>query len=67
MNPAAILYEIQELHKVSDRLDTLAGLHPPVSDSLMGISGSVRNCATLLEVLVTARMTGIPGSAPGSA
>jgi hypothetical protein len=68
MNPAttAIQYEVRELHNVSDRLNNLADLHPPVSESLIGISGSVRNCATLLEVLIAAKMTQIPGSAPGS-
>jgi hypothetical protein len=69
MNPTAtaILSEVKELHNVSDRLNMIAGLHPPVSESLIGISGSVRNCATLLEVLIAAKMTQIPGSAPGSA
>lgn len=67
MNPTAILYEVQELNNVSDRLDVLAGLNPPVSKSLIGISGSFRNCATLLELLVAAKMSGAPGSVPGTA
>jgi hypothetical protein len=49
----AILYEATQLHKVSDRLDLLAEEHPLVSAALITISGSVRNTATLLEVLAT--------------
>jgi len=49
----AILYEATQLHKVSDRLDLLAGQHPLVSEALITISGTVRNTATLLEVLAT--------------
>jgi hypothetical protein len=37
---------------VSDRLDLLAEQHPLISDELIGISGSIRNTATLLEVVV---------------
>jgi hypothetical protein len=53
----AILREAQHLHDVSDRLDFLAGEHPLVSDALITISGSVRNTATLLEVLVATKIT----------
>ena len=51
MHPNAILHEIQQLHSVSDRLDSLAEQHPLVSEALITISGNVRNTATLLEVL----------------
>jgi hypothetical protein len=51
-----ILHEAQQLHSVSDRLDSLADQHPGVSDALAAISGSVRNTATLLEVLVATKM-----------
>jgi hypothetical protein len=50
MHSKAILHEIQQLYNVSDRLDSLAEHHPLVSDVIIGISGSVRNTATLLEV-----------------
>jgi hypothetical protein len=56
MPSSAILKEAQQLHKVSDRLDSLAEEHPVVSDALVTISGSVRNTATLLEVLVATKM-----------
>ena len=51
----AILQEAQQLHSISDRLDSLAETHPIVSAALITISGSVRNTATLLEVLVATK------------
>jgi hypothetical protein len=56
MASSGILHEAQQLYKVSDRLDSLAEQHPVVSDALVNISGSVRNTATLLEVLVATKM-----------
>ena len=56
MHSNAILHEAQQLHNVSDRLGSLAEEHPVVSEALVTISGSVRNTATLLEVLVATRM-----------
>jgi hypothetical protein len=52
----AILHEATQLYNVSDRLDLLAEEHPLVSEALITISGSVRNTATLLEVLVATKM-----------
>jgi hypothetical protein len=63
----AILHEVQTLYSVSDRLDSLAEQHPLASEALITISGSVRNTATLLEVLVAMKMTPIPGLDPASA
>jgi hypothetical protein len=45
---------------VSDRLDSLAEQHPLVSEALVTISGSVRNTAILLEVLVATKIGGFP-------
>ena len=56
MPPTTILYEIQKLYDVSDRLNLLSEQHPLVSEALISISGSVRNTATLLEVLVATKM-----------
>jgi len=50
------IHEVQELHNVSGRLDSLAEQHPHVSEALITISGSIRNTPTLLEVLVALRM-----------
>jgi hypothetical protein len=60
-----ILQEAQNLHDVSDRLDSLADEHPTVSEALLTISGNVRHTATLLQVLVVTKMG--PLSEPGPA
>jgi hypothetical protein len=57
----AILQEVQHLHNVSERLDALAEQHPLVSEALITISGSVRNTATLLEVLVATKIAPLAG------
>jgi hypothetical protein len=62
-----ILYEAEQLHNVSDRLDSLSEQHPLVSEALLSISGSVRNTATLLEVLVATKMAPLSGLDPASA
>jgi hypothetical protein len=67
MHSNAILHEVQQLYNVSDRLDSLAEQHPLVSEALITISGSVRNTATLLEVLVVTKMGPLPGLDPANA
>jgi hypothetical protein len=67
MRSTAILREVQQLYSVSDRLDLLAEDHPLVSDALITISGSVRNTATLLEVLVATKMGKLSGPDPANA
>ena len=67
MHANAILHEVQQLYNVSDRLDSLAEQHPLVSEALTTISGSVRNTATLLEVLVATKMTPLSGLDPANA
>jgi len=62
-----ILNEVQQLYNVSDRLDSLAGQHPLVSDALLTIAGSVRNTATLLEVLVATKLAPLSGFGSASA
>lgn len=52
----SILHEVDQLHSVSIRLERLAEEHPPVSEALLNIAGSVRNTATLLGVLVATRI-----------
>jgi hypothetical protein len=51
----AILNEVDQLHSVSTRLEGLAEQHPPVSEALVTIAGSVRNAAILLAILVATR------------
>ena len=67
MPATAILYEIQKLYGVSDRLESLSEQHPFVSEALLSISGSVRNTATLLEVLVATKMARLSGLQPADA
>lgn len=67
MPSTAILYEAEQLHSVSERLDLLSERHPLVSEALLSISGSVRNTATLLEVLVATKMAPFSGLDPASA
>ena len=51
----AILREVDQLQNVTIRLEALAGQHPLVSEPLLTIAGSVRNAATLLEVLIATK------------
>jgi hypothetical protein len=67
MPSTAILHEAQQLHKISSRLDSLADQHPVICDALVTISGSVRNTATLLEVLVATKMPSAFGLDPADA
>jgi hypothetical protein len=67
MPSIAILREAQQLYNVSDRLDLLAEEHPGVSEALITISGTLRNTATLLEVLVATKMGPLPGLDPANA
>ncbi|HLM80714.1 MAG TPA: hypothetical protein VK302_08780 [Terriglobales bacterium] len=67
MSPKSILQEVQQLYNVSDRLASLAEQHPLVSEALVTISGSVRNTATLLELLVATKMAPAFGLDPAEA
>jgi exopolyphosphatase/pppGpp-phosphohydrolase len=67
MQRNAILDEVQQLYSVSDRLEVLAEQHPLVSDALVTISGTVRNTATLLEVLVEIKLAPLAGIDPANA
>ena len=55
MGLEAILGEVDQLHNVSTRLEGFAEQHPPVSEALVTIAGSVRNTATILAVPVATR------------
>ena len=67
MHPNPILHEVQQLYNVSYRLDSLAEQHPLVSDALSCIAGSIRNTATLLEVVVAIKMATPSGLDPANA
>jgi hypothetical protein len=58
MRVEAILHEVNQLHGVGKRLEGLAEQHPPMSDGLIRIAGSVRNTAAVLALLVATKMDG---------
>ena len=66
MPGTAVLQEGQKLYRVNDRLDSLAEQHPLVSEALITISGSVRNTATLSDVLMAAKIALSFGLDPAS-
>jgi hypothetical protein len=47
----AIVKEVDDLQRVSARLERLAEQYPPVTEALMSISGNVLNSATVLAVV----------------
>jgi len=57
----------QQLYDVSDRLDSLADQHPPVSEALITFQEAFVITATLLDVLVAMTIAPIPGLDPASA
>jgi len=67
MHPIAILHEGQKLYKVSNRLESLAGTTSRASQNRSSPSReAVRNTATLLEVLVAAKMAPFSGLDPSN-
>ena len=60
----AILDEVDQLHQVGKRLEGLAEHHPPVSQQLLTIAGTVRSVATVLAVLVATKLDGGDGYHP---
>jgi hypothetical protein len=59
MPSIALLREVEQLYRVSDRLDSLAEQHPLVSEAPITISANVRNTATLLEVLIATKIKSV--------
>ena len=56
MPATQILQEARKLHQLSESLDTLAEQNAPMAEALTILAGTVRNSATLLEVLVTLKL-----------
>jgi hypothetical protein len=59
MPSKALLHEAQQLKDVSGRLELLADEHPTVTDAILTICGTIRNTATILEVLVATKLDGV--------
>jgi hypothetical protein len=55
-----ILQEAKKLHKISESLNSMAHQHAPITEALSILSGSVRNSATLIEVVVALRLGFLP-------
>lgn len=62
----ALLREAHQLKQICQRLELLAEEHPHLTDAVLTISGSIRNTAVLLEVLVATKgnppspLSGVP-------
>jgi hypothetical protein len=57
MSAEALQCEIRRLVEICEKLDSLANAHPFVGETLLGIAGSLRNSATLLELLVATKFS----------
>ena len=53
----ALQREINRLIEVCTHLDSLANEHAHLGEALLGIAGSLRNSATLLELLVAMKLS----------
>jgi len=53
-----ILSEAGKLHMVSRNLEQLAGQHEPMAEALSVLAGTLRQSATMLEVMVEVRLGG---------
>jgi hypothetical protein len=50
-----LLWEINRLRSVSERIETLADKHPGMEDGLVSVAGNIRNIATVLDVFTLIR------------
>lgn len=46
-----VLREVEQLTIASERIEALAGRHPDAESAIVSVSASIRNAATILEVL----------------
>ena len=58
MLSGAILREAAHLHGVCERLDLLADEYPETRESLLRMSNTVRQTATIMEVFVATKLDG---------
>jgi hypothetical protein len=50
-----LLFEIDRLRKVSERIEALANKHPGMEDGLVSVAGNIRSIATVLDVFTLIR------------
>jgi len=60
MPTKVLLQQVNQLQRVSARLESIAEKHPTLSDSLFKVSQAIRACATLLDVLVATTLNAEP-------
>ena len=52
----ALQREIKRLIQVCEQLDAIASEYPSLGEALLGIAGSIRNSAVLLDLLVAIKI-----------
>jgi hypothetical protein len=57
MSAEALQQEVRRLVEVCEQLDSLADEYPLLRDALLGIAGSIRNSAVLLELVVAIKLS----------
>lgn len=60
MPAKVLLKQVDQLQKVSARLESVAEEHSFLAEPLMKISETIRACATFLEVLVETKLNADP-------
>jgi len=56
MPAKVLLHQVDQLQRVSKRLESVAEKHSSLAEPLMKISNTIRACATFLDVLVTTKL-----------
>jgi hypothetical protein len=56
MSARVLLDQVDQLQRVSARLESIADDHSFLAEPLMKISGTIRACATFLDVLVATKL-----------
>ena len=60
MPTKVLLKQVDQLQRVSARLESIAEKHPTLSDPLFKVSEAIRACATFLDVLVATTLNAEP-------
>jgi hypothetical protein len=60
MPAKVLLSQVDQLRKVSARLESVAEEYASLAEPLMKISGTIRACATFLDVLVATKLNTEP-------
>jgi hypothetical protein len=55
-----LLDQVDQLQKVTARLESVAEEHPFITEPLLKISETIRSCATFLDVLIATKLNTEP-------